>query len=462
MDIICPITEQIYHNPVLASDGYFYEKTAIMNWLTINHKSPLTRQQLNMNLYKCIEFNQYIDSYLIDHPNEKVNQFKPSMNHLDNVNIINKFLLLKEYDKLLQYENFDFMAIDLYIIDMLKTKRDDIIKHILDKSINLECVNYDRWKPIHFICCYGTPEVTNKIKFILFLAKNKLVLFVKYMIDKGVDLECVNNHGWKPIHFVCRYSTPETIKYLVDKGIDLECTNRDGWKPIHFVCQCHNGIPEIIKYMIDKGIDLECVNNEKWKPIHLVCRYSTPKMIKYLVDKGVDLECVNNNGWKPIHLVCSNGTPEIIKYLINRGVDLESTTNEGWKPIHLLCCYSTPEMIKYLVNTGVNLKYADNNGWKPIHVVCRYQTSRIITYMISKGVDLNSKIKKYEDKDKQLTIWQLMELNNLLNYQNKNDIKYYISNYKSTNRWINVKKGNRVKKVEADKRRKSYQNSRYR
>ncbi|AYV82278.1 MAG: hypothetical protein Homavirus24_1, partial [Homavirus sp.] len=30
MNITCPITLQIFHTPVLASDGFFYEKQAIM------------------------------------------------------------------------------------------------------------------------------------------------------------------------------------------------------------------------------------------------------------------------------------------------------------------------------------------------------------------------------------------------------------------------------------------------
>jgi ankyrin repeat protein len=44
---------------------------------------------------------------------------------------------------------------------------------------------------------------------------------IKYIIDKGVDLECVDNDGWKPIHYICRYSTPKIIKYIIDKGVDV-------------------------------------------------------------------------------------------------------------------------------------------------------------------------------------------------------------------------------------------------
>jgi ankyrin repeat protein len=76
------------------------------------------------------------------------------------------------------------------------------------------------------------------------------------------------------------------IKYIIDKGVDLECTTNEGWKPIHFLC--YKSTPEMIQYIIDKGVDLECTTNYGWKPIHYICRYSTPEMFKYIIDKGVN------------------------------------------------------------------------------------------------------------------------------------------------------------------------------
>ncbi|KAJ4894770.1 U-box domain-containing protein 51 [Raphanus sativus] len=38
----CPITKDVMDNPCVASDGYTYEKRAIIEWLEKNHKSPMT------------------------------------------------------------------------------------------------------------------------------------------------------------------------------------------------------------------------------------------------------------------------------------------------------------------------------------------------------------------------------------------------------------------------------------
>ena len=44
MDIpICPITQDIMKEPVIDSEGNTYEKSAILEWLKISNKSPVTR-----------------------------------------------------------------------------------------------------------------------------------------------------------------------------------------------------------------------------------------------------------------------------------------------------------------------------------------------------------------------------------------------------------------------------------
>jgi hypothetical protein len=124
-------------------------------------------------------------------------------------------------------------------------------------------------------------SVRNNIEELL-----KNVSIVKILIDKNVCIE--NRFNQKLIHLIYRYSTPDMVKYIIDKGGDLECQDNEGWQPIHYVCRCST--PEMIKYIIDKDVDLACsVNSNGWGPIHFICRFSTPEMIKYIIDKGVDL-----------------------------------------------------------------------------------------------------------------------------------------------------------------------------
>lgn len=45
-EFICPITQQLFKNPVVAADGHSYELSAIRKWLTTHSTSPLTGRKL--------------------------------------------------------------------------------------------------------------------------------------------------------------------------------------------------------------------------------------------------------------------------------------------------------------------------------------------------------------------------------------------------------------------------------
>ena len=51
-NLICPITKQVFKDPVIISDGNTYEREAIVRYLSNNNTSPITRQPVNKDI--CI------------------------------------------------------------------------------------------------------------------------------------------------------------------------------------------------------------------------------------------------------------------------------------------------------------------------------------------------------------------------------------------------------------------------
>ena len=46
-EIVCPITDEIMRDPVIAADGHTYERRAITEWFTRNDTSPITNAVLD-------------------------------------------------------------------------------------------------------------------------------------------------------------------------------------------------------------------------------------------------------------------------------------------------------------------------------------------------------------------------------------------------------------------------------
>ena len=58
----CPITDEIFEDPVVGDDGHTYERKAITDWLTKNQTSPITRQPMDINSLRT----NYIVKKMID------------------------------------------------------------------------------------------------------------------------------------------------------------------------------------------------------------------------------------------------------------------------------------------------------------------------------------------------------------------------------------------------------------
>ncbi|CAF1560197.1 unnamed protein product [Rotaria sordida] len=47
-ELVCPITFERFHDPVIAGDGHIYERAEIIRWIREKGTSPLTREPLHL------------------------------------------------------------------------------------------------------------------------------------------------------------------------------------------------------------------------------------------------------------------------------------------------------------------------------------------------------------------------------------------------------------------------------
>jgi len=118
---------------------------------------------------------------------------------------------------------------------------------------------------------------------------------MKYLINH-MFLESETKRKWKPIHYICKYSTPEIIRTITEKEIDLECMTNYGFRPIHFICI--HSTSEMIRYFMSRGVNLECKTDYGFLPIHMIAKYSDAKTY-HMVSKMVNMNSKTNKGYTP-------------------------------------------------------------------------------------------------------------------------------------------------------------------
>lgn len=219
----CPITLQLFHNPVLAADGQFYEELEIKKWLLCNNTSPSTNLPMEKHLTKCHYFTLMLRDFYEKNPQELSNQYQIDdlhENHIVEMKEIESSINNYEFDALFSYQKFDlkFFEIDS-VIKLLEDASDNVVKHFIDGVIDLEYIFVPKNKRlIHLICQYSESHS-----------------IIKYIIDKGVNLECADYEEWRPMHYICYFHKKETIDYIISKKVDTECETVDGDKPLDLI-----------------------------------------------------------------------------------------------------------------------------------------------------------------------------------------------------------------------------------
>ncbi|XP_028411499.1 serine/threonine-protein kinase/endoribonuclease IRE1-like [Dendronephthya gigantea] len=89
------------------------------------------------------------------------------------------------------------------------------------------------------------------------------------------------------------------VKYLVDKGADINGKKTNGWTVLHSAVT--EVLLEMVKYLVDKGADVNGKMTNGWTVLQSAVTESTLEIVKYLVDKGADVNGNMTNGWSVLH-----------------------------------------------------------------------------------------------------------------------------------------------------------------
>ena len=419
-----------------------YTGSGVLNSTT----SPITIEEIiKCNYSVNIFYKNMIQKMISQYPDLKNEQYGKDNDHEHNQYIINGLINYNKFDELLKYKNFKLDLIDSIHHMVYYCKNDNVLKHIIDNTLNLEYM--DGKSPlVHYICV------------------NKKHHLIKYIVDKEIDLECKDSSGWTVMNCAAYYSTFETIKYIIEKDVDLNSTiNKfNGREKQYTVIDLINlnekldskETDELMDILKEKGckfvtdnishqsnqviIDqiMKQNNYEKLKKYNdfnfglldrsqLIVFLKDPKnidIIKYVIDNILNIQETNDNGYYLMHEICKHSFPEAIKYAVDRGWDLETSCKTGYRSMHFIFRYQEPELIKQVLDMDIDLDLAAGDGWRPIHYLCKYSTMEMVKYILDKGVDLKSDLVKQNGELNNYDFEDRIKNNNKINVEDQEEL----------------------------------------
>lgn len=231
MDIICPLTDRIFKEPVTASDGFVYEKDAIKKWFDKKKISPVLKIQLeDTTLIQNKMVENKVKSHLAQYP-----------------------------EKIIQQYEFEIQTYEQWVSS---------------GETDLSVVSYDNIKTIFY---------------------NITTAQMIYILNTVIDINKELHFGNKLIHYVCEYSPVDVVEFTIDyyltNRMTLHCKNQYDEVPLHLICQrCPISIvKKICDYYINNNFDIECKNHKGGTALCYACEYSTRDVVNYLISLNMNM-----------------------------------------------------------------------------------------------------------------------------------------------------------------------------
>ena len=84
--------------------------------------------------------------------------------------------------------------------------------------------------------------------------QNENLEIFKFLLEKGININQINNSGLTLISYVRKM---ETIKFLIENGLDFSLLNYDG----ETFLETLNSIHDVIKY-VEQGVNINVLNSD--------------------------------------------------------------------------------------------------------------------------------------------------------------------------------------------------------
>ncbi len=178
-------------------------------------------------------------------------------------------------------------------------------------------------------------------------ASNNNFPIVKYLIERGADVNMVGNVQYSSaLHWAANYGNMEMAQYLVEKGALIDVINIGGYSPYSWACTSTPAKNELAKYLSSKGANVNFRFNGTNTYLIEYAQYPLRSdAVKCFIESGANLDLQTNLGDTALHWAAFKGNVDSVRYLIEKGANPNIKNNGG----HTVFDVATGEAKNYLL-----------------------------------------------------------------------------------------------------------------
>jgi ankyrin repeat protein len=196
---------------------------------------------------------------------------------------------------------------------------------------------------------------------------------VKFLIDKGADVNVVNNdgYGYTPLAVNILKEEPDKdiIKFLLEKGAKIEYTGATGYDMSILLIALTEDVSEVAELLVDAGANVNVVDptdegNDDTPLMIAIRKDFDDSLIRKLIEKGADVNAANMDDDTPLLELMHSKEPrlEIARLLLEKGAGVNVINDEGKSPLIFATINEQVDLVKLLLEKGADKDVEDEDG----------------------------------------------------------------------------------------------------
>ncbi|MCG8182584.1 ankyrin repeat domain-containing protein [Tenacibaculum piscium] len=214
------------------------------------------------------------------------------------------------------------------------------IKYLENLGINPNVTNKDGVTPLHNIAY-----------------SNKDIEVYNYFLEKGVNVNQVDNNGETPLLKATRRNSLKVVQLLTSKTKNINHTNKNGKSAL---TNALKNKPEILKFLLEKGADVSVIdtkgnnlNYHLFKTFNQKKKEEFQQKLSLLKTKGLDITENQKNGNTLYHLAVEKQSLAMLDFIKKYSIDINAINKKGLSALQeAVLTAKNDKIIKYLISKG--------------------------------------------------------------------------------------------------------------
>lgn len=147
------------------------------------------------------------------------------------------------------------------------------------------------------------------------------------LLDKGADVNAVDEHGKTSLIRAAMGGNLEITKLLVQKGAAINARDKNDWTAL--MAAAWNGYANIVRLLLDTGAYVNAQQKNGLTALMMGSLQGHPEVVKLLLEKGASINTPNETGMTALMMGSFQGHTEVVKLLLEKGADVSPKNRWG-------------------------------------------------------------------------------------------------------------------------------------